>query len=354
MEKVYLLNNIFSENGYGIDTFSYRLYNGLSKYNLKIEKVEINKFYDQFLKYIKPSLIRRDIQRKLVYNLNKNVIKNKNVHVLDPVILPCKYLKSPRKKIVTVHDFYIFNEKQMLERIKRFKRALHYLAYKHILSSRRTYSCLKDYDFVFANSEEVKQRLISGFGVNEDKINVSYYPLSDKFIPLGIRRKNDKKVIGFINNFNENKIEKLKKFIEIFKQVKNDNIEFQIYGKGFPFNDIIKDDERIRYLGFLPEEKIVETYNSFDVYLSTSTVEGFGLPIIQAKACKVPVLCYAGDLPEIAKRNTLIWNDENLSEIIKNREWEKVDVEKAYGDAEECRPDKVIPKIIEVYKKVFE
>jgi glycosyltransferase involved in cell wall biosynthesis len=136
--------------------------------------------------------------------------------------------------------------------------------------------------------------------------------------------------------------------------MEDNSLEFQIYGKGFPFNDLIKDDQRIKYLGFLPEEKIVETYNSFDVYLSTSTVEGFGLPIIQAKACKVPVLCYDGEIPEIVKRNTLLWNDDNLSEIIKNRAWEKVDVEKAYLDAEECRADKVVPKIIEVYKKVFE
>ena len=106
---------------------------------------------------------------------------------------------------------------------------------------------------------------------------------------------------------------------------------------------MIKDDPRIKYLGFLPEEKIVETYNSFDVYLSTSIMEGFGLPIMQAKACKVPVLCYDGDIPDIVKRNTLIWNDANLEEIIKNRSWEKVDVEKAYLDAEECRADKVIP-----------
>ena len=93
--------------------------------------------------------------------------------------------------------------------------------------------------------------------------------------------------------------------------------------------------------------------NSFDVYLSTSTIEGFGLPIMQAKACKIPVLCYDGEIPDITKRNTLVWNYENLEEIIKNRSWEKIDVEKAYLDAEECRANKVIPKIIEVYEKTF-
>ncbi|EEZ92665.1 MAG: hypothetical protein BJBARM4_0732 [Candidatus Parvarchaeum acidiphilum ARMAN-4] len=106
-------------------------------------------------------------------------------------------------------------------------------------------------------------------------------------------------------------------------------------------------------MGFLAEEKIVDTLNSFSVYLSTSTVEGFGMPIMQAKACKIPVLCYDGDLPEIVKRNTLLWNDKNIEEILKNRSWEKANVEKAYLDAEECRAEKVVPKIINVYNEIF-
>ena len=74
---------------------------------------------------------------------------------------------------------------------------------------------------------------------------------------------------------------------------------------------------------------------------------------MQAKACKVPVLCYDGDIPNITKSNTLLWNNENLEEIIKNRSWEKLDVEKAYLDADECRADNVVPRIIEVYEKTF-
>jgi hypothetical protein len=77
------------------------------------------------------------------------------------------------------------------------------------------------------------------------------------------------------------------------------------------------------------------------------------MPIMQAKACKIPVLCYNGDIPELVKRNTLLWNNENLEEVIKNRLWEKVDIDKAYKDAEECRADNTVPKIIKVYEKVF-
>lgn len=354
MEKIYLINYDFKENGRGIDTFSYRLYNELRKQNLDIEKIEIDNFYKHTLKYVKPIFINKSIRRKLIYTLNRKIIKNKNIHTLDPSGLPIEYLRLPKRKIVTVHDFYAFNEKQMQDRIKRFKGLLHWLAYRSILSERNAYTHLKDYDFVFAGSQEVLQRLVSDFGVDKERIEVSNYIMPDKFKPLNVEKDKNKVIIGYINNFNENKTEKLKLFIEVFKKIDDKSLEFHIYGKGFPFTDLIKDDDRIKYLGFLPEEKIVETYNFFDVYLSTSTVEGFGIPIMQAKACKVPVICYDGEIPSITRRNTLVWNDENLEEIIKNRYWEKIDVEKAYLDAEGCRADKVAPKIIEVYKRVFE
>ena len=354
MEKVYLINYKFKEDGYGVDTFSYRLYNELKKRNLNIEKVEIDNFYKLALKYVKPTFIKKGIREKLIYALNGSMIKNKNVHILDINGLPIKYLHLSKRKIVTIHDFYIFNEKQMRDRIKKFKGLLHWVAYKSIiLSERKAYAHLKYYDFVFAISQEVLQRLVSDFELDKEKIKVSNPIIPDKFKPLNIK-KDKNVIIGYINNFNENKIEKLKSFIEIFKKTGDKSLEFHIYGKAFPFIDLIKDDNRIKYLGFLPEEQIVETLNSFSAYLSTSAVEGFGIPIMQAKACKVPVLCYDGYIPDLVKRNTLVWNDENLEEIIKNRSWEKLDVEKAYLDADECRADKVVPKIIEVYKKVFE
>ncbi len=59
MEKIYLINYNFKKNGYGIDTFSYRLYNELRKWNLDIEKVEIDNFYKLALKYVKPTFIKK-------------------------------------------------------------------------------------------------------------------------------------------------------------------------------------------------------------------------------------------------------------------------------------------------------
>ncbi len=346
-KMIYLINYTFSENGRGVSTYAIRLYNELLKRDINVEKIATN----DVLKKIK---LGRELKNNLFFITRNKVIKGKFIHAMAPNVIPLRYLNLPKIKITTVHDFYIFDD-NYINKTKVRMSYINRIAYDRLIKKqRKDYYNLKDYDFVFAVSQEVLQRLVSDFGVDREKVEVSNDIIPDKFKPLNVEKDKNKVVIGFINNFTENKTEKLRLFIETFKKINDKNLEFHIYGKGFPFIDLIKDDNRIKYLGFLSEDKIVETYNSFDVYLSTSTVEGFGLPIMQAKACKIPVLCYDGDMPDLVKRNTLVWNDENLEEIIKNRSWEKIDVEKAYLDAEECRSDKVVPKIIEIYKRVFE
>ncbi len=346
MENIYLINYTFGENGRGVSTYAIRLYNELLKRDINVEKIATN----DVLKKIK---LGREFKNSLFFITKSKVIKGKFVHAMAPNVIPQKYLNLPKRKITTVHDFYIFDD-NYINKTKVRMSYINRMAYDRLIKKqRKDYYNLKDYDFVFARNQNILQKLVSDFGVDREKIEVSNDIIPDKFKPLKVEKDKGKVIIGFINNFTENKTEKLKLFIEIFKKISDKSLEFHIYGKGFPFIDLIKDDNRIKYLGFLPEEQIVETLNSFSAYLSTSIVEGFGIPIMQAKACKVPVLCYDGDIPDLVKSNTLVWNDENLEEIIKSRSWEKIDVKKAYLDAEECRADKVVPRIIEVYERTF-
>lgn len=54
-------------------------------------------------------------------------------------------------------------------------------------------------------------------------------------------------------------------------------------------NDIILSDVTMLELGY-PTEMIADMYNTFDVLLMTTAGEGFGMPIIEAQACGVPVI----------------------------------------------------------------
>ena len=48
----------------------------------------------------------------------------------------------------------------------------------------------------------------------------------------------------------------------------------------------------LKLMGFAPEDRIVEIYDSFDVFVFPSMYEGFGLPILEAQARGLPVVIY--------------------------------------------------------------
>ncbi len=340
-----------SETGNGVKIASYRLAQALKLYSsLDIYTVSV----DEFMPWWKlpfPTL-NKAVKRALYFEFAGS--RPKNVHVMNMGIIPLNKLKNYKHKIITLHDLHSLDKDYIKNKIKSgnvFQRPLTRIK----LTDRQKYwDHIKDYDFVVPVNDKIKQILIEQKDVPQSKIATLNDIIPDKFQPLNTPKNNGSTIIGYINNTAPNKTEKLMVFIEKFKKIKDDSLKFQIYGSGFPFLDFIKDDPRIKYLGFLSEENIVETYNSFDVFLSTSKTEGFGMPIAQAKACKVPVLCYDGDIPPLIKNNTLLWNDDNIEELITKRAWKNVNLEKAYMDIAPARPKNVALKLTEIYKNIFE
>lgn len=78
-------------------------------------------------------------------------------------------------------------------------------------------------------------------------------------------------------------------------------------GKGWQYEEIFNlvDDyhlqDSVRFPGFLPTDSLALWYNSAEVFLYPSVFEGFGLPVLEAMACGVPVVTSdISSLPEVA------------------------------------------------------
>ncbi|MBL7064272.1 MAG: glycosyltransferase family 4 protein, partial [Anaerolineae bacterium] len=76
-------------------------------------------------------------------------------------------------------------------------------------------------------------------------------------------------------------------------------------GRGWLYQNIFaeaeKHDERVRLLGFVDDTDLPALYRGAALFAFPSLYEGFGLPVLEAMACGVPVVCSkTSSLPEVA------------------------------------------------------
>jgi glycosyltransferase involved in cell wall biosynthesis len=78
-------------------------------------------------------------------------------------------------------------------------------------------------------------------------------------------------------------------------------------GKGWLFEQMLAEVEaqglenRVIFLGFVDDSDLPTLYSEANLFLFASLYEGFGLPLLEAMACGVPVITSnASSLPEVA------------------------------------------------------
>jgi len=74
--------------------------------------------------------------------------------------------------------------------------------------------------------------------------------------------------------------------------------------------------DRIRFLGFVSDDDLLQLYNACELFCFPSFYEGFGLPVLEAMACGAPVCCSnTSAVPEVADGAALLFNPCNNDEI---------------------------------------
>lgn len=338
-----MVGTSFESAGFGVSEINKKFFDIL---NAELDNV---KFLD-IMSHSKLEYPRLNVflARNLYLLKLKKLISGKNVHIMHnsdpfPTVPIYDFSHSAKKRIVTVHDFYPF--------IKVKSGAIETIDAK---LKKRTYRTIKDYDFVFARTIEVKENLANNHGVDYSRIEVQGPVINIPELNGNRRMASHIIKLGYINNFNWNKSRMLKTFIDAFINMKDPSLEFHIYGKNFPFMRELSLDSRIKYHGFLNDNEISKTLLGFDAYVSTSEYEGFGIPIAKAKAHKIPVLCYDGIIPAVTKRNTCLWTPETLREILENRSWKKVNTTEGLKDVISLSPENVAKQTLRIYGNEFE
>jgi glycosyltransferase involved in cell wall biosynthesis len=74
--------------------------------------------------------------------------------------------------------------------------------------------------------------------------------------------------------------------------------------------------EHIEIRGYETRSKVLELYQSADLFVYPSVYEGFGLPILEAMACGTPVVCTrAASMPEVAGNAAEYFEASNAEDL---------------------------------------
>lgn len=190
-------------------------------------------------------------------------------------------------------------------------------------------------DKIICDSKQTKKDLIRFFHVPEEKIKVIYLGVDHVFSDHISEEKKDiilakHDLIGLDYILTVASIEPrknferiIKVFAEIVKDRKYNNLFLVCAGgagwKNETIYSLVREkglEEKVKFLGFVEETDLPVIYNRAKFFMYPSVYEGFGLPVLEAMASRVPVLTSnVSSLPEVAGDAAIMVDPYNEKEI---------------------------------------
>lgn len=177
--------------------------------------------------------------------------------------------------------------------------------------------------FYFANSEYTKQDFLKYVpNIRPESISViplstgkPYKKIADEIELNDIRQKYnipmDKKYIFSLCSLNprKNLIFSIRNFLKFVEKNNLDDFVFVLGGAYFDdfrevFNDKLKEfgniEDKILQIGYVDDEDLSALYSGAEMFLFMSLYEGFGMPVLEAMNCGLPVICSnCTSIPEV-------------------------------------------------------
>ncbi|MBI4137412.1 glycosyltransferase family 4 protein, partial [Candidatus Roizmanbacteria bacterium] len=169
---------------------------------------------------------------------------------------------------------------------------------------------LRKVSAVITDSHNSKKDIVRHLNIPAEKISVVHLAADEQFRKLSsgqLKRMNLSQIYSlperfllYVGDVNWNK--NLSRLISAFSSVTDRNVSLVMVGKALTdestpeTRSIIEQikkkglQNKILRLGFLPKDHLVGIYNTAIGYIQPSLYEGFGLPVLEAMQCGIPVI----------------------------------------------------------------
>jgi len=309
----------------------------LKKYRTKLGRI----YYENFILYKKAEEINLDIFHSPAF------------------ILP---LRIKTKSIITLHDFVY----------KYYKHTLP--AFKSVYFNLMMPQSIKRADAIITPSESIREALITEYPETAEKSFV--IPESSGFESLfsfevkvteNILNKYNIKLpyLLFVSTIEPRK--NLEGLIEALKYVDKKNIFLVVVGNfGWKYQKVkhliekYKLQNRIIFTGSVGTEELQVIYSNSEVFLYPSFYEGFGIPILEAMRCGIPIITSGmGATKETAGDAALFINPFNpksiadaINTLLNNEKIKNNLIKKGYERVNRFSWKKTALETINIYKEI--
>lgn len=292
--------------------------------NYSIQDINKKNIYTKF-----PNILHLNeiISSKKIWNKIKN--KKYDLIIYDK-ILGCSFNKSNKIKIAYAQGLYTPAGLKF-----KSKNYIIYILFKYLISyfEKKSY---QNADYIFSVSKSVTNELINLFKINKNKIIT---------INNGVDHKKFYKINNIVNlkekyNLSSDKLNILfparpsfGKGMDIIEKISKTYNQINIIipsNKNYTKNNL-------QYIAKVPSDKMIELYNIADLIILPSKYEGNSLSVLEAAACKKPILVsntglYLEQHPLINKYVCKNFNDykKNINLFLENKKKLEIASQKWY------------------------
>jgi len=193
---------------------------------------------------------------------------------------------------------------------------------------------LNTYDQILVNSETTKRDLVDHLEVPQEKILVTLLGRDDRFIRIDDISKNQrvrekyslpesyllftgtleprKNITGLLEAYGKSRSRQRLKLVITGKKG-------WLYEKIFETVKRLNLEDRVVFTGFADDDDLPSIYSMAKVFVYPSLYEGFGLPVLEAMACGVPVITsHVRSLSEVTGEAAILVDPQNVEALAKS------------------------------------